>query len=278
MIAYRGMHAVAIEPNGGEEEPVIFQPVHEPNSSIAASVEPATPAPSDGGATLISVIDPRTLGRDVLTRALQAADSRFRGHAYAHVDEWLQDDPISRQTSAILLGIGATSADDLGLVKDLQFLAQEFPHIPTIVIGEIEASSHVAKILGYGARGYIPTSVSLTVAIGAICLAQAGGLFAPASSLMLSHQAPRETAQATGSGNHMLTERQTAVADALSQGKANKIIAYELNLCESTVKVHVRSIMKKLQARNRTEVAFKLHNLMPRHVAPVQTWSSSIRA
>ena len=35
------------------------------------------------------------------------------------------------------------------------------------------------------------------------------------------------------------------------------MIAYELNMCESTVKVHVRHIMKKLQAKNRTDVAIK---------------------
>jgi DNA-binding NarL/FixJ family response regulator len=58
-----------------------------------------------------------------------------------------------------------------------------------------------------------------------------------------------------------LTARQTSVANALRQGKANKIIAYELNMCESTVKVHIRSIMKKLHATNRTEVAYKLNEM-----------------
>ena len=53
----------------------------------------------------------------------------------------------------------------------------------------------------------------------------------------------------------MFTNRQTAVVGALCQGKSNKVIAYELNMCESTVKVHVRNIMKKLKAKNRTEVA-----------------------
>jgi DNA-binding NarL/FixJ family response regulator len=52
------------------------------------------------------------------------------------------------------------------------------------------------------------------------------------------------------------TVRQNAVLQALRQGKANKIIAYELNMRESTVKVHVRNIMRKLKARNRTEVAY----------------------
>jgi DNA-binding NarL/FixJ family response regulator len=41
----------------------------------------------------------------------------------------------------------------------------------------------------------------------------------------------------------------------LRQGKANKQIAYELNMREGTVKVHIRNIMRKLKAKNRTEVA-----------------------
>jgi hypothetical protein len=51
------------------------------------------------------------------------------------------------------------------------------------------------------------------------------------------------------------------VVESLRQGKPNKIIAYELNLCESTVKVHVRNIMKKLRAKNRTEVAFLMNGV-----------------
>ena len=47
----------------------------------------------------------------------------------------------------------------------------------------------------------------------------------------------------------------------MRQGKANKIIAYDLNMCENTVKVHVRNIMKKLKAANRTEAAFKLNKM-----------------
>ena len=53
-----------------------------------------------------------------------------------------------------------------------------------------------------------------------------------------------------------------AVIRALQQGKSNKVIAYELNMCESTVKVHVRNIMKKLHATNRTEVAYLATRLL----------------
>jgi DNA-binding NarL/FixJ family response regulator len=54
----------------------------------------------------------------------------------------------------------------------------------------------------------------------------------------------------------LTTGRQTAVLGALCKGKPNKIIAYELGMCESTVKVHVRNIMKKLRAKTRTEIAY----------------------
>jgi hypothetical protein len=45
------------------------------------------------------------------------------------------------------------------------------------------------------------------------------------------------------------------------QGRQNKIIAYELNMCESTVKVHIRQIMRKLKARNRTQVVLLTSNM-----------------
>jgi len=54
-----------------------------------------------------------------------------------------------------------------------------------------------------------------------------------------------------------LSDRELAVVRAIQQGKPNKIIAYQLGMCESTVKVHVRNVMKKLKARNRTEVAVR---------------------
>jgi DNA-binding NarL/FixJ family response regulator len=54
-----------------------------------------------------------------------------------------------------------------------------------------------------------------------------------------------------------VTAREAAVIRALQQGKPNKVIAYELNMCESTVKVHVRNLMKKMKAKNRTDLAMK---------------------
>ncbi len=130
------------------------------------------------------------------------------------------------------------------------------------MLGESEDPRFIAEILARGARSYLPSSASLSVAIGVFCLAMAGGSFIPASTLQdldRGGRAPLGRNQSVQS-TLGLTERQAAVANAVALGKPNKIIAYELNVSESTVKVHVRTIMKKLQARNRTEIAFKLHS------------------
>jgi DNA-binding NarL/FixJ family response regulator len=54
------------------------------------------------------------------------------------------------------------------------------------------------------------------------------------------------------------TERETAVLERLRQGQPNKIIAHALGVSESTVKVHLRSIMSKLKVSNRTQIVCTL--------------------
>ena len=50
------------------------------------------------------------------------------------------------------------------------------------------------------------------------------------------------------------------VVEAVGHGFANKQIACRLNLSENTVKVHLRHIMKKLNVRNRTQIAVWTRN------------------
>src|SRR5262249_7462502 len=128
--------------------------------------------------------------------------------------------------------------------------------LPMIVLSDVEDPDQIIDAIGRGARGYVPTSVPLEVVVGVMRLVRAGGIFIPASSLMAAKRSNDCTGTSRQSRSGLFTARQAAVVEALRRGKANKIIAYELNMRESTVKVHIRNIMKKLKARNRTEVAF----------------------
>ena len=73
----------------------------------------------------------------------------------------------------------------------------------------------------------------------------------------------------------IFTTRQAEVVEALRRGKANKIIAYELKMQESTVKVHVRNVMRKLKAKNRTEVVYKVNELLHQDAASLRQFERS---
>ena len=125
-----------------------------------------------------------------------------------------------------------------------------------------EGIDHVTRLLNLGARGYIPTSMSFAIAVQALHLVHAGGVFVPANSVLSCRQRADEPRLTPLAAPGAFTARQVAVIEGLRKGKANKIIAYELKMRESTVKVHVRNIMKKLNAKNRTEVAYLTNDLI----------------
>jgi DNA-binding NarL/FixJ family response regulator len=100
-----------------------------------------------------------------------------------------------------------------------------------------------------------------------IALSVAGGIFVPATALFAMRHLLDSSNSTARPLAGIFTDRQAEVVEALRRGKANKIIAYELNLRESTVKVHVRNIMKKVKATNRTEVVFKLNDIFQHHLS-----------
>jgi len=100
----------------------------------------------------------------------------------------------------------------------------------------------------------------MPAAVAAIRLVKDGGTIAPVEPL-LANRTRRADPEADETSS-ALTPRQMTVLAHLRQGKANKIIAYELGMSESTVKVHVRNIMRKVKATNRTEVAYRINDMM----------------
>ena len=206
-----------------------------------------------GEPTVIVIIEPRVLNRECLARCLGAVSNQIV-LAFSTVEDWLKErDTVT--ASVILLGIPGAPREAEAR-HQLSLLMQCTNPPPIAILSDVEEPEQIIEMLHAGVRGYIPTSLPLDVAIESMRLVRAGGIFAPASSLIAVRRS-RETARpARLAGSGMFTARQAAVVEALRRGKANKIIAYELNMSESTVKVHVRNIMKKLRAKNRTEVAF----------------------
>lgn len=197
----------------------------------------------------IVVIHPHALFRDCFIRCLETSYSGHEIFAFSRISDWADSATHAKSTPAVIVlfmdGTKASSA------ADLQFLDTAAASTPIVVMSDIEDANYVMRALKGGARGYIPTSLPFNVAVEAVRLVEAGGTFVPASSLEFGRN-KKETPQQTV---ELLTERQMMVVGALCRGMANKRIAFELNMSEHTVKVHLRHIMRKLKARNRTEVA-----------------------
>ncbi len=145
----------------------------------------------------------------------------------------------------ILLGGSTCSQIDLG---DISSLAAAAPHTPILVAADCDDPARAHRILRTGARGFLPASHSLKVLIGALERVRNGGTYVP---LTLTEAAPT----AERAPWIALTRRQCDVLALIAQGKANKVIADALNMSESTVKAHVKQIIRRLNVANRTQAA-----------------------
>lgn len=156
----------------------------------------------------------------------------------------------------VVLSTGSGNIGSDAVRRDLGLLRRVAGQPPVVILADAEDPAEIIGALGQGAKGYIPTSASLEIAIGALRLVRAGGVYAPASGLIHANRGGSNNGDGKLTIRDLFTERQSEVLDALRKGTTNKIIAFELNMRESTVKVHVRNIMKKFGATNRTEVAY----------------------
>jgi DNA-binding NarL/FixJ family response regulator len=223
-------------------------------------------APPAGPA--IVIIDERTFTRDCIAQSLRIAHGEATVVSYETVDEFLNDPSDFRALDLVLYNIGGRRATDPEVDRDIGCLMEAYPAVPIALLSEIEEADRIAEAIERGTRGYIPTSVNLAVAVEAMRLIRAGGTFVPARSLVHSVSNPGRISagrRVKAPSDPRLTPRQMAVLHCLRQGKANKEIAKELNLRESTVKVHLAHIMRRLNARNRTQVALLANGLLERN-------------
>jgi len=209
---------------------------------------------------VVVVVDKRVLRRECLVRGLIEEDPGLSISEIESLDEFHNAHPEA-DTSAILVILGSKKVTDRSVRTELVRFASEVRPIPVIVVADSDEPAEILTALESGATGYIPTSVKVKVVAKAIGLARAGGIFVPANGVLALREVIDESTPNQQPSMGFLTSREVGIAEALRKGKPNKIIAYDLQLCESTVKIHVRKIMKKLKVRNRTEVAYKLNEI-----------------
>ena len=123
-------------------------------------------------------------------------------------------------------------------------LRSQHPEARIIMLTTFEGDVEIQRALEAGARGYLLKSMPPKDMLEAIRQVYAGKKRIPAeiASQLAEHM-----------GDEALTDREVEVLRAIAEGNRNRDIANKLFISEETVKVHIKHIMEKLNASDRTQ-------------------------
>jgi DNA-binding NarL/FixJ family response regulator len=132
---------------------------------------------------------------------------------------------------------------DMSGIEAIAAIRSEFPNARIIVLTTYTGDVQAAAALKAGACGYLLKSLVRKELIETIRAVHLG-----------KRRVPPEIATeiAEHVADDVLTERELEVLRAVATGKSNKLIAAELAISEGTVKTHMKSILPKLDASDRT--------------------------
>jgi len=212
----------------------------------------------------ILLIDDHTLFRSGL-RLLLKRQSDFE--VVAEAADGIEGLKRARELrpDAILLDLNMPGLSGLEV---LQILSQDLPDCAVIVLTVSEEGDELAQALRSGARGYLVKNIDAEVLVDGIRKAVEGepvidqGMTA---KLVEQFRNPAPVAGGADTQRSKLTAREMQVTQLLARGASNKAIARELDVSESTVKIHVQNILKKLNLNSRVQIAVYVveHGLGP---------------
>ena len=146
---------------------------------------------------------------------------------------------------------------DVGSLRGLRAAYQD---LRMVILTNAFAVSDMARLLRAGADGYLVSDLSAEAFSLSLLLVMTGEKVLPtALATMLANDCDLGSSPLT-KAHENLTEREREVLRCLLNAYSNKHIARALNISEGTVKVHLKNLMKKISAGNRTQAALWARN------------------
>ena len=206
----------------------------------------------DSSAISVLLVDDHTLFRSGIRSLLQrhpefnvvgeAADG-FEGIKRA----------LQLQPQVVLLDLNMPGMSG---VETLQLMRQDCPDTAIVMLTVSEDAEDLSVALKAGASGYLLKNIDTDYLTRAIRRAAAGEtVVAEAMTAKLVAQLQSGAVAPVASELDKLTPREREILDCLARGESNKSIARNLELAESTVKIHVQNVLKKLKLSSRVQAA-----------------------
>jgi two-component system nitrate/nitrite response regulator NarL len=138
-------------------------------------------------------------------------------------------------------------------IETLQAILREAPATPVVMLTVSEEGEDLMTALKAGAQGYLLKNIDSDFLVEAIRRAASGeSVLSPEMSAKLLRELRAGTAAAPAP---TLSPREREILSFLARGASNKEIARTLDVAESTVKIHVQHILRKLQLSSRVQAA-----------------------
>ncbi len=237
-----------------ETEPVATGRAPAPGISDARCVEgrDAGRRAAGAGAPAILIIDPDAMARRGTAAMLS---DRFDTPEITEAD--------SLYDAASILQLGNVDLVILGLEAGGEFFALPRGELSplagaakTLVYVRSCSNATALRIIAAGMKGLVFKSSNARVLLSAADLVLSGEIYLPGRLFPVFHDVMLSLPSGLSIGGHAsLTARQRDVLELISRGYSNKEIARDLAMLEGTVKVHVKSIFRKLGVKNRTQAA-----------------------
>jgi two-component system nitrate/nitrite response regulator NarL len=218
----------------------------------------ATIIRDDVGSQRTILIHPSPLFSEGLRRIL--AGTPFRLAFFTPAIDLVPEQVVSSERD-LLFVIGGRDA--AGSARDVHVLLARHRRARIVVIGGCGERDDVMSVFEAGASGYLPESISCAALVKALDLIMDDELVMPAQCIkrpqreMVVANDTRAPRLLDGPARRcrMLSAKEAAILHHLAHGASNKVIARKLAITEATVKVHMRSILRKTFVKNRTQAA-----------------------
>lgn len=139
----------------------------------------------------------------------------------------------------------------------LERLRQIYPDTPAVILSDKVCMATLAACLAAGASGFLTTDISPDALLRSLQLAVLGETVFPTylAGMLADGVRERRPALVPASNACGLSDREIETVQCLVRGDSNKLIAKRLNITEATIKVHIKSVLRKIKASNRTQAA-----------------------
>ena len=200
----------------------------------------------------VFLIDANKLFREGMKRLFEGTPFNVVGEA-GSLREGLSALGTGTNPDLILIDLPSGADEEVDAMRTLR---ENHPSIRIVILTNDLETRRLSAALGAGAGGYLLKDIACEALMQSLKLVMMGEKVFPThlAALLIS-------GRVNGNGTEMpvsrkgLSQREVQILRCLLNGDSNKMIANHLNITEATVKVHLKSLLRKINASNRTQAA-----------------------